>query len=254
MGIKRFLSPAARDFLHDARAAFNKLTGIDFTPYGLYHVSRRRQIILDQLGIDCTIDAGANRGQYGGLLRRHGYKGIIHSYEPISSAYKELQKKIQSDPNWFAYHCALGEKKETAVVHVSNNSQSSSLLDMTSAHHDADSTSMFISDETINVVPLDDEFANITSGAKRIFLKLDVQGMEMSVMRGAENSLKHIPLVQAELSFVELYKGESLFLDFVLYMQERGFRIILLEQGFSDHRTGYALQCDLMFLNENNRL
>src|SRR4026209_949390 len=50
-----------------------------------------RPDLFERLAIDCVIDVGANRGQYGRLLRTEvGYRGYIASFEPQSTALKEL--------------------------------------------------------------------------------------------------------------------------------------------------------------------
>ena len=41
--------------------------------------------LLAKLDINCVIDVGANRGQYGLVLRQLGYKGLIVSFEARAS-------------------------------------------------------------------------------------------------------------------------------------------------------------------------
>lgn len=55
------------------------------------------------------------------------------------------------------------------------------------------------------------------------YLKLDVQGAELDVLRGGERHLKNALFVQAELEFVPLYKGQALFSDVEPFLRERGF-------------------------------
>jgi len=194
-----------------------------------------------------VLDVGANRGQFGGQIRRAGYKKLLHSFEPLSSAYSLLEKKCKKDILWIPHHYALGDFDGRSVIHVSNNSQSSSMLNMTSAHTSADSSSKFIKDEEIEVKRLDSIFQELYSPEKNVFLKLDAQGLEDKIIVGALKSLPFIPFVQAELSFVTLYQGETLFMEFMSKMESLGYRIVFIEQGFSDKNTGFGLQCDVIF-------
>jgi FkbM family methyltransferase len=54
-------------------------------------------------------------------------------------------------------------------------------------------------------------------------LKLDVQGAELDVLRGAPNTLKDAVVVQVEVEFIPLYKEQPLFSDVDQLMRENGF-------------------------------
>ncbi|MBL7975598.1 MAG: FkbM family methyltransferase [Candidatus Kapabacteria bacterium] len=249
--IKRFLSPEMRDFLHDTRSLFNRITGIDIHSYGLYHSIARRNMLFQLHQVNMVLDIGANRGQFGGQIRRAGYKQLLHSFEPLSSAFALLEKKAKKDALWIPHHYALGDYDGSSVIHVSNNSQSSSMLNMTPAHTSADSSSKFIADEHITVKRLDSVFNEFYSPDKKVFLKIDAQGLEDKILLGALESLPKIQFVQTELSFVTLYEGETLFMDFANNMDKLGYRIVFIEQGFSDKNTAFALQSDVIFTRKD---
>jgi len=62
-------------------------------------------------------------------------------------------------------------------------------------------------------------------GLERIdFLKLDVQGAELDVLRGAGHLLKDMLVVQAEVEFLPLYEGQPLFADVDAFMRASGFQ------------------------------
>ena len=88
------------------------------------------------------------------------------------------------------HEVALGEVKRTAQFHVSRRADSSSLLPIGELQ-----SRLFPGTEergTINVevVPLDSLEAHWRS-ASRALLKLDVQGYELNVLRGARQALRH---------------------------------------------------------------
>ena len=88
------------------------------------------------------------------------------------------------------------------------------------------------------------------SGYKNIFLKIDTQGFEENVLLGGRRSLKKIKLIQIEVSLEELYKGEKLFLQMCILMDELGFKVISLEPGFYSKNTGFLLQSDILFVKK----
>ena len=54
-------------------------------------------------------------------------------------------------------------------------------------------------------------------------LKVDVQGAELDVLRGAEQSLASVRALELEVEFQALYVGQPLFGDVDAYLRERGF-------------------------------
>jgi hypothetical protein len=78
-------------------------------------------------------------------------------------------------------------------------------------------------------------------------LKLDVQGFEMEVLKGAVKCLQGTRYILTETSFAPLYKDEPLFLDYVRFLAPYGF-VFRGPAGFlTDPRTGVYLQMDALF-------
>jgi FkbM family methyltransferase len=75
------------------------------------------------------------------------------------------------------------------------------------------------------------------------FLKLDVQGAELAVLRGATKTLQQqLVGVQIEVCFVPLYEGQPLFSDVDTFLREFGFELFDLSCEFwkRDSRVGDA--------------
>jgi hypothetical protein len=60
-------------------------------------------------------------------------------------------------------------------------------------------------------------------GSRVDFLKLDVQGYELAVLKGAEATLRDVLVVHTEVEFVEMYKGQPLFADVDQFLRRAGF-------------------------------
>jgi FkbM family methyltransferase len=56
------------------------------------------------------------------------------------------------------------------------------------------------------------------------FIKLDIQGAEKTVLDSSPRTLDRAVMVQAEVEFVELYKGQPLFADVDALLRARGFQ------------------------------
>jgi FkbM family methyltransferase len=210
-----------------------------------------RQLFLSYYGINLLLDVGANIGQYSSLMRRIGYKGKIVSFEPLTSAFTELKKISDEDSNWTCENIALGNKEEKAVIHVSGNSYSSSLLNILPSHITFDSDSNYIAEETIEIKKLDDVFQNYCQPSDVVMLKIDTQGFEKNVLEGAKQSLNQVTLLQLEISIEPLYEKETLFLEMLNYLNEFGFDLFALENGIRNPESGKLLQVDGIFVNRN---
>jgi len=56
------------------------------------------------------------------------------------------------------------------------------------------------------------------------FIKIDVQGSELAVFKGGRRALSTALMVQAEVEFVELYRGQPLFADVDIFLRGQGFQ------------------------------
>src|SRR5690242_20492587 len=73
----------------------------------IYPSTNRLLTMITHHRIDTVIDVGANTGQYASALRKAGYTGRIISFEPLSEAYAELEKKSRPDPKWRVFQTAI---------------------------------------------------------------------------------------------------------------------------------------------------
>ena len=230
------------DLKHKAFRQFTAVAGYDFARFP------RRMKLLDTYSIDTVLDIGANDGQYVRWMRDYlGFRGKAVSFEPLSSAFKLLKASAEGDPEWDAFNVGLGDTEGTQEIHIAANSQSSSLLDMLPTHLKSAPESEYIGTETIEVKRLDSVFEDLCGTDGNVYMKIDTQGFEANVLRGAEKSLPHIDTVQMEMSLVPLYDGEMLYIEMCTWMSEMGYDLVGLETGFSDRGTGQLLQFDGIF-------
>ena len=76
------------------------------------------------------------------------------------------------------------------------------------------------------------------------FIKIDVQGSELNVFRGAEKALERATLIQTEVEFVEMYEDQPVFSD---------IDIILRAAGYQFHTfLGFGTRCFKPMLINNN--
>lgn len=219
-----------------------------------------RRIVRDPLAkyltdfkIDCVLDVGANKGQFASGIRKDGYTGRIESFEPLSNAIKALKAKCDADSNWNVHPCALGDTTEKREINISTNQPSSSFLELDNASDSSTVDLTYVGKETVQISRLDDVFESVRGNAKHIYLKIDTQGFERSVITGALESLPHIAMVQMELSLVSMYVGEALLDEMVAVMRGHGFSPWWVLGGFQNVDTLQMFQVDVFFANDRNQ-
>lgn len=208
----------------------------------------RRSKIISHHGIQTVVDVGANNGSYGSELRASGYSGRIISFEPTAQAYRSLATRAKKDRLWETQQTALGASPGEATINVAENgAASSSLLKMRDFHKQCSPHSGFVSSENVNITTLDIALGGLLRSQDKVLLKIDVQGYEHMVLKGACEIIPHVDLIECELSFVKLYDGQLLFEEMLYLLKELGFSPVQFVPGFTDPRTGHALQVDGIF-------
>lgn len=142
--------------------------------------------LVEKYGVNCVIDVGANRGQYGQKLRELGFKGRICSFEPVAESFSDLQKAAAADPDWRVFRCALGEDEREAEINVFRATVLASFLSPAKALKEmfrSDNNSEIKSKEKVPVKPLSSFWDNVIEdiGVPKVMLKMDPQGYDLKV-------------------------------------------------------------------------
>ena len=211
---------------------------------------RRRKKLLEHHKVSNVLDVGANSGQYAIELFEIGYCGNIISFEPVKPVFNILNKKVVKNEKWIAFNFGLGDKEEKLSINISENTYSSSLLEIMPSHIKGSPESKYIDKELIQIKTLDSIYDQIVELNDVVLLKIDVQGFEKNVLAGAIKSLQKIKGIQLEMSIEELYKGEMLFDQMIPFLKNLGFNLYSLENGFYDIESGKLLQVDGIFFRE----
>ncbi len=201
---------------------------------------------LQNYGINSIIDVGGNTGQFVLLISQIIPNAKNYSFEPLKECFQNLvllKKKIHYLE---CFNFALGDESGICSIYRSEFSASSSLLPMMDLHKSAFPHTAVNTTQQISIRTLDDVFP-LLSVTRKILLKIDVQGFELRVLRGASRSLATIDLIIIELSFKELYGGQPLFHEIYLFLISKGFCYRGNFDMINHPQTGECLQVDAIF-------
>lgn len=191
-----------------------------------------------------VIDVGANVGQFASWVRRSGFDGPIISFEPQPDEHAELAAASELDAEWtVAPRCAVGSGDGTAQIHVAGNSQSSSMLEMLDLHKDNAPASVYVDSLETPVRRLDDLLAEFDFDPAGALLKIDTQGFESEVLRGASLTLPVIAAAHVELSLAPLYDGQALVSEIFALFGAAGLELSIINDCFNAD-DGKILQID----------
>lgn len=234
------------------RRILRRLSGRDLVPYTLPFSAELRLIaVLRALRINAVIDVGAGHGEFGTEIFLNGFDGDVLSIEPLASAHGDLLLAARAHPRWRVIEpCAAGCENGESVIHVTRRSGSSSLRKPLARHAQADRDSVGIRSETISVRRLDDMIRPLVGRNDRLFLKIDVQGVEDDVLEGASGIMPAVAGMQIELSAVELYEGQVLMPEMLARLARLGFDLWDMSPVYVEEATGRVLQYDGVFCRE----
>lgn len=210
----------------------------------------RRRVLFSHYNFGLVFDVGANIGQYAERMRKWGYRGRIVSFEPLSSAYKILAERAKDDPLWETRNIALGNYDGKVEINISENSCSSSILDILPTHVQSAPLSICSGREEVIIRRIDSIFDDYYYPGEKFYLKVDTQGYEKHVIEGAERVLDILIGIEMEASLVPLYKGEPLLAEMIGFMSDKGYTLMSLEPGFYNRQTGQLLQVDCRFFRQ----
>lgn len=208
--------------------------------------------LIKETGFQTVLDVGANKGEYSEFIRKAGFTGHIVAFEPMKRQYMQLVDRFSEDVLWAGNNVALSSRSGEGDLYVaSNDGASSSLLEMEERHETGSSGVRMIARESVTITTLScilKEYAYPSP----IFLKLDTQGTELDVLRGAEDLLGTSILgVQVELSIVPLYRKGCRMSEVVSFVEGHGFLPVWASSGFTDAISGDLLQLDIMYLHSS---
>lgn len=210
----------------------------------------RRQRMIQRAGITLVLDVGANSGQWGQQVRRHGYHGRMISFEPQARAFAELQRNANADSRWECCNFALGNDEGVRTINVAANSVSSSLRPMNRRHEEAAPSSAYIGTESIDVRRLDDVAQTMVQSDDCVLLKIDTQGYELQVLHGGSKTLGRVQVIEVELCLRPLYEGQALFPEVYACLSEHGFTLVGVDEPLYELDSGHLLMFDGIFVRD----
>jgi FkbM family methyltransferase len=164
-----------------------------------------------------VFDVGANVGDYSLLVKRHIPSARVYAFEPAHSTYRQLVGNVAgAGGDIKPYNFGFSDAEKTVELYsYTVEGQEVSLLSSINPRLPTQTVDVRAhASEQIRVQTVD-RFCEAEGIARIDFLKLDVEGHELSVLRGARRTLAEgsVSMIQFEFGPADIY-SRTFFYDF----------------------------------------
>lgn len=215
---------------------------------GLRHgvaASVEHRAVIAGLELASVVDVGANVGQFSLLVTTLHPRARVFAFEPLPDAGDRFARLFAGNGKVRLHRAALGPERGSATLHISARNDSSSLLPIAEAQRRIFPGTQEVGTIGVPVGPLAD-FVTRAELIAPALLKIDVQGFELEVLRGAATLLDAFEWLYVEVSWVALYEGQALADEVVAFVSAHGFALSGTHNR-SDNPDGSPIQADLLF-------
>ena len=230
-----------------------------FSLFGLSIIKKRDKnygfnIILKELITNShpiIFDVGAEDGISSERYLKLFSEPIIHNFEPRPDQFEIMKSKFNDKKNIYLNNVAVGSKAEIKIFNQIKEGGRSSFL--TSTVDDLSKQEQI----DVQVITID-EYVN-KNNIKRInLLKIDTQGYEDEVLKGAQETLKlnKIDIIETELILGNMYEKTLSFneIENLIYPYGYKFFAIVNDQSFSKNTDNIIdlpnLQFDVIYTRD----
>lgn len=210
-----------------------------------------QQALLKETEVMEIADVGASTGDIARRYYEMFPRARIHCFEPIPEAWATSQQRL-ADPSIFCLNqLALSDVAGSREFHLNEAPDTSSLLAGDIGAAPASYSALLSTKRVIDVTTERlDTYCNELGIHRLDILKMDVQGGELDVLKGAGKliSEQQVQLIYTEVFFVPFYSGQPLFSDISSMLAGHGYALHGMYNTAYNGHTGRLQWADCIFV------
>lgn len=195
--------------------------------------------------INTVVDVGANEGQFLQEVVKAFSPRRVVAVEMLVDLAESLQRRY---PEVDVVQAVVGGDRDTVYLQRCESTQASSVLSCTQEarelydYHFKQQFAGTAKTRTLDSILASKSFESID------LLKIDVQGYELEVLRGARQTLSHTRSLVVECNCISVYEGGSTLFTVTAELEKHGFSPRYLFASYIDPRTSIVNHVDGLFL------
>ena len=201
----------------------NKILRILFSERKIWEIKNKHNIPsmewslqnIKRLGFECSfaVDAGAHDGEWTVMFKKIFPSAHVLMIEALQEKEPVLKSLTQKLADTYYHIGLLGAVNDHKVTFYINSTVSSILKE----HQPNTFSEQHRKLETIDTVIEKNEFHHVD------FIKLDVQGYEIEILKGGAKILDSAKFILCEVSLIDINQGCPLLADVIAFLKEKGF-------------------------------
>ena len=199
---------------------------LSISHYGTYEQSEAKVMEEKIKGGNIVVDVGANIGLHTlNMARIVGNTGQVFAFEPDPSNFKILGKnvKVNNYKNIILEQKAVGDKHGRATLYQSDDPGRHRIFPQTKAKGQVQ----------VELTSLDKYFIDSNLVDKINFIKIDVEGLEFSVLKGMKNILKNNKKIKMIFEFMPKNIMEACFtpIELLNYLTSYDLKLFCIDES-----------------------
>lgn len=194
------------------------------------------------------LDVGANRAEWSRTAKTIFPKAHCFLIEPLIELQSDLEKFCRDYPGSEWILAGVGAESGELPLTIWDDLAGSSFLASMQAE-----TPLTDCQRTVPIVTIDQLLDDQKLPMPQL-VKLDVQGFELEVLKGANQLWNQVEVFILEVALFEFLPGQPIFDEVIRFMRDRDY-VVYDFPGFLRRPLDGALgQCDVCFVKQNSKL
>ena len=207
-------------------------TFLNIFDYQIIKIRKKKYRDFDQIlkkilkkNNNIIFDIGANKGQSLYRYKKLFDKSNFYSFEPSVEAFKVLKSKYGNSNDVKLFNTALGSKKKKKLFYEYKKNELSSFIKIDKKFKET-KKNIYVKIDTIDSVFKKNNLKKID------LLKMDTQGYEEPILRGAKNLIaeQKIDLIELEIILGDYYEKSSSFKKIEDALFDGNYRLLALDR------------------------
>lgn len=174
---------------------------------------------ISKLNPSTIFDVGANKGSYTELVKRYCPEAEIHCFEPVEETFEKLKIFTKNFNKVILNNAGLYSEETSLLINKYPSHTHASIYPIQHVHYQK------TGEEKINLMSGDFYLKSKHINTLDL-LKLDVEGSELEVLKGFNNTLnqRKIRIIQFEYGYINIIT-KNLLIDYYELLESKGYII-----------------------------